>query len=67
MDDSPRIDKTQPYGVHIALTCRNHPLLRWSTKNISFIGARSIFYQPGSSGQPECECPAADLIIAPRP
>lgn len=64
-DTCPRIDKTQPYGVHIALTCKNHPDLRWSTKNIGYIGSRSIFYR--TTRQPECSCPAADLILAPRP
>jgi hypothetical protein len=40
------IDPERPYGEHIPLTCVNHPHLRWTTKNISHIGARSIF--PGS-------------------
>jgi hypothetical protein len=64
-DDCPRIDKTQPYGAHIDLTCKNHPGLRWSTKNIRFIGARSIFFD--SRSESECECPASDLIVAPHP
>jgi hypothetical protein len=55
------IDSGQPYGVHIRLTCRNHPHLRWSTKNIDYIGARSIFY----TGRDivECSCPVSDLIV----
>lgn len=51
---------TVQYGRHIALTCRNHPDLRWSTKNIWHIGARSIF----ATGE-ECPCPGSDLIVAP--
>lgn len=39
-----RILKNHERGAHIALTCRNHPNLRWTTKNIGFIGARSIFF-----------------------
>jgi hypothetical protein len=58
------IDPTQPYGVHISLRCKNHPDLRWSTKNISYIGARSVFYQEGLSG-PECPCLMSDLEVVP--
>jgi hypothetical protein len=29
---------------HAVLTCKHHPQLRWSTKNIAPIGARSIFF-----------------------
>lgn len=29
---------------HITLTCRNHLDLAWSTKNLGWIGARSIFF-----------------------
>lgn len=57
------IDPNQPWGQHIALTCKNHPDLRWSTKNISYIGARSIFYNP-AQGE-ECSCTIAELIVAP--
>lgn len=49
-----------PYGQHIAVTCKRHPDLRWSTKNIAPIGARSIFYV--TDDQPECSCPVSDLI-----
>lgn len=56
------IDPTQPYGQHIALTCVNHPELRWSTKNIDSIGSRSIFYSMHNS-QPECACPGRDLRL----
>ncbi len=65
-DDCPRISADYDYGVKVPLTCRNHPDLRWFTKNISHIGARSVFY--ATPGQPECACSLSDLIIAsPRP
>lgn len=50
------------YGTHIALRCRNHPKLRWSTKNIG-IGQRSIFYNLHDDPDmgPECACPVSDL------
>lgn len=35
------LDKRFPYGTHIPMTCKNHPNLRWNTKNI---GGRSIFF-----------------------
>lgn len=31
-------------GTHVMLTCRNHLHLRWTTKNISPIGCRNIFF-----------------------
>lgn len=31
-------------GTHVILTCRNHQHLRWTTKNISPIGCRNIFF-----------------------
>jgi hypothetical protein len=55
------IDPEQPYGQHIALTCKNHPELRWSTKNIDYIGARSIFYF--SENVAECSCSANLLMV----
>ena len=58
------IDPDQPYGQHIALTCKNHPDLRWSTKNIEFIGARSIFYF--SDTKPECSCSGNNLIVVKK-
>lgn len=66
MNDGRITDKVE-YGRHISLTCRNHPDLRWSTKNIDFIGARSIFYYGSATGQfvPECSCHASDLIVNP--
>lgn len=59
-DSCPRIDSASPYGAHISLTCRRHPGLRWTTKNISYIGARSIFYV--TRRHPECACLARDLV-----
>lgn len=60
--DSQRNDtivSNRHYGEHIALTCRNHPDLTWSTKNIGCIGMRSIFFNGGV----ECSCPMSDLIV----
>lgn len=58
-----KIVDTALYGEHIPLTCKNHPNLRWSTKNIERIGARSIFFTSGRAGTvDECQCPASDLI-----
>ena len=52
-----RITKKAPYGQHIGLCCRNHPNLRWSTKNIAPIGARSIFFDLYDvCKEPECSC-----------
>lgn len=55
------IDPSRPYGAHITLTCKNHPTLLWSTKNIDFIGARSIFVAGPEYG--ECSCPLRDLVV----
>lgn len=51
MDYEDRIDRTRTRGEHIPLTCKNHPELRWSTKNIGaqrengeVILARNIFF-----------------------
>jgi hypothetical protein len=39
------------------LKCEAHPHLRWHTKNISFIGARTVFYYPDENhGETECQC-----------
>lgn len=59
--------KDVPYGQHISLTCKNHPHLRWHTKNIAPIGARSIFFISGKPGEQECSCSAHDLILADLP
>ena len=52
------------YGEHIALTCKNHPSKRWSTKNIAPIGARTIYYNLDGNAEmgQECDCSAKDLI-----
>lgn len=60
------IDPSQPYGRHIALTCQNHPDLTWTTKNIGYIGARSIFFADFRKGLTECCCPVSDLMVANR-
>jgi len=57
------IDPEQPYGAHIALTCVHHPELTWTTKNIDYIGARSIFFASGRQGAVECSCPGSDLRV----
>lgn len=44
------------YGEHISLRCRNHPDLRWSTKNIQYIGARSIFFNLMNECGSSCVC-----------
>jgi hypothetical protein len=56
------IDPFQPAGQHITLTCINHPDKFWTTKNIGYIGARSIFYH--SPLGEECPCPLSDLRVA---
>lgn len=45
-----RITKKAGRTAHINLICRNHPKLHWHTKNISHIGARSIFFS-GEDGK----------------
>ena len=58
-----RITTKAPYGQHIALTCKNHPELRWSTKNIDYIGARHIFFDLDHTCKGfECSCSIKDLI-----
>jgi len=66
---------------HVALTCKNHPELRWQCKSIAFTpgygynGARHIFYNgavlaskphPDAPDPPECTCPSTDLVLAPE-
>ena len=64
-----RIDDSQPAGEMIELTCINHSDLRWMTKNIDFIGARSIFYtgKVDNVGYfpdvPECDCSIKYLAV----
>lgn len=54
------------------LTCKNHPDLRWSCKDIAwengrYNGCRNIFYMGNAQDRftPECKCSTADLIVAP--
>ena len=65
-DTMSRIIDTEVYGTHIALTCKNHSDLRWSTKNIAPIGSRSLFYNLHYDPDmgPECKCPTSDLVPA---
>ena len=58
-----RIVDYEEYGVHIPLTCVNHPNKRWSTKNIGGIGCRTIFYNLHSIDNMgmECDCPISCL------
>jgi len=62
MDD--RICPHHKYGEHIELSCRKHPDKKWSTKNISCIGARHIFYNLFNVPDmgPECDCSASELF-----
>ena len=48
-----KIDTRFAYGDHIDLTCLKHPEARFSTKNIEYIGARTIFQ---SQDHPYCDC-----------
>lgn len=62
-----RIIRQAEYGEHIALTCKNHPQLIWSTKNISHIGARTIYFDlDGVCKESECTCSINDMIVHPR-
>lgn len=69
MDYDDRITPTAPRGQHIDLSCRNHPTLRWRTKNLEYIGARTIFFNlertPGM--EPECSCSVRDLYPVEQP
>jgi hypothetical protein len=39
-----RITDRAQYTDHVTLVCKNHPAKHWHTKNIDYIGARSIFF-----------------------
>lgn len=56
-----RITAKEKYGVHISVVCSKHPENKYSTKNISHIGARNIFHCGGD----DCICPASDLVVDP--
>lgn len=59
---------------HIALTCKNHPHLRWTAKSIavnrdgSYNGRRNIFFDDcmiiDGKIQRECDCPPSMLTFA---
>lgn len=64
---------------HITLTCKHHPLLRWSTKAIAWSGDKNQGHYNGSRNifflgtlpdlNPnvfECSCPSHELVIAPE-
>ena len=69
-NETKRITLQFPHWEHIELYCINHPEKRWSTKNIDYIGARSIFYNlhDDPTMGPECECSCRDLrpIVYPE-
>ncbi len=61
--DGKRICDNSDYGKHIVLRCKNHPEKTWSTKNIAYIGCRSLFYNlynDPKQGQ-ECDCSIREL------
>lgn len=52
----------------VELQCKNHPKLRWHTKNIAPIGCRSLFFNldcDPAMGFKECPCPLNALIPVP--
>ena len=65
-----RICKEHDRDSFLALACKDHPELRWGTKNIGFIGARSFFfnifngghYSQIKEGVIECPC-SANLLF----
>lgn len=59
LEDDYYIDPKQKDKTHIGLYCEDHPHLKYHTKNISHIGARSIF----SNQDVACECPASKLRV----
>lgn len=60
-----RLTDKAPYGQHVKLTCVNHPTMEWSTKNISPLGCRTIFYNLRSKPEmgAECNCSILSLIV----
>lgn len=66
-----RITTKAPYGQRIRLTCKNHPELEWSTKNIGstrdgkIYRERSIFFDLWHADKEECSCPGSDLSLHP--
>ncbi len=55
---------------HVSLTCKHHPDLRWSCKEIAWTdtggynNCRNIFFLTDDVS--ECTCPASDLLRAPE-
>lgn len=59
-----RLTDKAVYGRQIKLTCKNHPNKFWSTKNISPIGCRTIFWDLFHDSEgPECDCGLSDLQV----
>jgi hypothetical protein len=55
-----------PIGAHIELRCKYHPSLRWNTKNIAPIGARTVFYRGHENkGYDVDECNCAVTALTP--
>ena len=53
-------------GEHIELRCKNHQHLTWSTKNLGYIGARTIFFDLyNKATERACDCPA-DKLYHPK-
>lgn len=60
-------------GLHVPLSCENHPQKRWSCKKIAlsqdkdgvqrYNGMRNLFYNLSSDPTmgPECDCPVSKL------
>jgi len=40
-----RITTKAAYTDHVKVVCKNHPNKMWHTKNIDFVGARSVFFE----------------------
>lgn len=66
---NPKEGGRTPSRVYYKCACGKR---HWSTKNIGYFGARTIYYQLGSSCPwmakfvdytPECTCPTSDLSV----
>lgn len=62
LEDSYYIDPANKQANHIGLTCKQHPHLKWHTKNISPVGCRRIY----SNQDEECDCPVSKLVLAKK-
>lgn len=56
-----RICKHTDRTDKVMLQCKNHPELLWQTKNIDYVGARTIFFR-GAQGKHPMENPLAKVI-----